>query len=55
MRQQNGIEISNIFVDNRQTPGDFAAAQPGIDQNARTVSCDERRIPGARRCQNADL
>jgi hypothetical protein len=55
MRDQNGVQTSHIFADGRQTLGDFAAAQAGIDQNPCTIGGDEGRVSGAGGGENADL
>jgi hypothetical protein len=55
MRKQHGIQIRDIFADRRKPFGDLAAAEAGINQNARAIRRDERRITGTRGCENADL
>ena len=55
MRDQNGIQVSDIFPDRGQTFRDLTAAQAGINEYARAIRGDERRVARARRCENADL
>ena len=44
----------DVFANGGQAFGDLAAAEAGIDQHARTVRGNKRRITGAAARENAD-
>jgi hypothetical protein len=55
MRDQNSVQAGNVFSDYGQALGDFTAAQPGIDQDARAIRSDKGRIARTRGCEDADF
>lgn len=55
VRDQNGIQRADIFADSRQALGDFAAAEPSINEYARPVCRDERGVAGTAARKNANF
>jgi hypothetical protein len=53
---KNSVQILDLFADFGEPPGQFANAEPRIDQNARLRSGKERRVTGtaARECAKSD-
>jgi hypothetical protein len=55
MREQNSIEVRNIFANVRQSPSELTPADSGVDEYACSLGCQENRIADAAACENADL
>ena len=55
VRNQNGVEAVDVFADCGKSACDFAPAEPGIDQDARTGRAHEYRVAGTAACQDAEL
>ena len=55
VRNQNGVERSDILPDSKQAFRDLAAAEAGIHQNAGAAGGNERRVTGAAARENANL
>ena len=52
---KNGIDCSDVFADCGEAFSCFAAAQPGIDEDACTIRRNKSRVAGAAAGENADL
>jgi hypothetical protein len=52
---QDGVKRRDVFPDGRQALVGFAAAQPGIDEYARPVGRDERRVTGTAARKNTNF
>jgi len=55
MRNQDAVEPAYIFSDRVKPLGDFAAAQTGIDQQARAIGSDKSSIARTAGGENANL
>jgi hypothetical protein len=55
VRDQNRVQTGDIFPNRRQPFGDLAPTQARIDQDARPLGCDERRVPRAAAGEYANL
>jgi hypothetical protein len=55
VRDENGVERGDIFPDGGEALRDLAAAEAGIDKNARAIRRDKRRVTGAAAGENANL
>ena len=55
MRDQDGIEALDVLANHGETPDDFAAAQPGVDQQTRPARCYKDRVTGTAACEYANL
>ena len=55
VRNQNGIDTSEIFADGRKSLGDFPAAQARVNQQSRFTRPNERRVSRAAARQYANF
>ena len=55
VRDQDGIQLFGVFIDQCQPGQNVAPAQPGVDKDARFFGTDESGISRATAGQNADL
>ena len=55
MRDQNGGQIRDIFAYRGEPFGDFAPAEPCVDENPSSLGSHESRIARAAAGQNANL
>lgn len=55
VRKEHAVEPGDIFADGSQAFREFAPANAGIDQDARTVSRQESGVSGTAAGENADF
>jgi hypothetical protein len=55
VRDQDGVQSGQILTDSGQAFRDFAAAQAGIDENARAIRGYQNRVAGTAAREDADL
>ncbi len=55
VRHQNGVQRGDVLADGSQAFGQFAAAQPGVDQNAGISGGHKGGVAGAAAGQDANF